>query len=97
MKRARASVRFGRPSRAALAWLGALAAAGALEVWLHLQTTELGYQLSALHHVLMRLSSEKSELEVELATLTSPRALDAAAKSRLGLRPPREGQVVGLP
>ncbi|MBI2962697.1 MAG: cell division protein FtsL [Deltaproteobacteria bacterium] len=86
-----------RPSRVALAWVAALTAAGALVVWLHLQTTEVGYQLIALHKLVERLGSEKAELEVELATLTSPRSLDAVAKSRLGLRPPREGQVVGLP
>jgi cell division protein FtsB len=97
MKQARASAKLGRLSRAVAAWLTVLAAAGALQVWLHLQTTELGYQLSALHHVLMRLSREKGELEVELATLTSPRALDRAARDRLGMRPPEEGQIVALP
>jgi hypothetical protein len=86
-----------RPSRAVVAWVAALTVAGALEVWLHLQTTELGYQLSALHKLIDRLGAERGELEVELATLTSPRSLDGAAKTRLGLRPPREGQIVGIP
>ena len=86
-----------RPSRAVVAWVAALTVAGALEVWLHLQTTELGYQLSALHKLIDRLGAERGELEVELATLTSPRSLDGAAKARLGLRPPREGQIVGIP
>jgi hypothetical protein len=66
-------------------------------VWLHLQATEVGYQLSALHRIVDRLSSERGDLEAELATLTSPRALDVAAKTRLGLRTPLEGQIVGLP
>lgn len=86
-----------RPSRIAVAWVAGLTAAGALEVWLHLQTTEVGYQLSALHRVIDRLAGEKSELEVELATLTSPRSLDAVAKTRLGLKPPSDGQNVGMP
>jgi hypothetical protein len=86
-----------RPSRAVVAWVGALTIAGALEVWLHLQTTEVGYQLSALHRVIERLAAEKSELEVELATASSPRSLDTVAKSRLKLRAPHDGQIVGLP
>lgn len=88
---------FARPSRVAVAWVAALTGAGALQVWLHLQTTEVGYQLSALHKLIDRLSAESSELEVELATMKSPTALDAVAKARLGLRPPRDGQIVGLP
>jgi cell division protein FtsL len=86
-----------RPSRVVVAWVTALTAAGALEVWLHLQTTEIGYQLSALHHLVQRLAGEKSELEVELATLTSQSSLDLAAKRRLGMHAPRDGQIVGLP
>jgi len=86
-----------RPSRVVVAWVAALTVAGALEVWLHLQTTELGYELSALHRLVDRLSAERSELEVELATLTSPRTLDGVAKMRLRMRPPRDGQIVGLP
>lgn len=85
-----------RPSRGAVAWVTVLTAAGALEVWLHLQTTEIGYQLSMLHQLVERLTREKNDLEAELATLTSPRALDLAAKARLGLKAPRDGQIVGL-
>ena len=86
-----------RVSRAAAAWVAALTAAGALEVWLHLQATELGYQLSMLHHLNERLAGERRELEMELATLKTPQSLDALAKARLGLRPPQQGQIVGLP
>jgi hypothetical protein len=89
--------RLVRPSRAVVIWVALLTAAGALQVWLHLQTTEVGYQLSALQRVIGRLAGEKSELEVELATLTSPGSLDAVAKTRLGLKPPRDGQIVGMP
>lgn len=88
---------FARPSRVAVAWVAALMGAGALQVWLHLQATEIGYQLSALHKLIERLAAESSELEVELATMKSPTSLDAVARARLGLRPPREGEVVGLP
>jgi cell division protein FtsL len=88
---------FARPSRVAVAWVTALMGAAALQVWLHLQTTEVGYQLSALHKLIERLAVEGSDLEVELATIKSPTSLDAVAKARLGLRPPRDGQIVGLP
>jgi hypothetical protein len=88
---------FARPSRVALAWVAALMGAGALQVWLHLQATEVGYQLSALHKLIDRLAAEGSDLEVELATMKSPTSLDAVARARLGLRPPRDGQIVGLP
>ena len=86
-----------RVSRIAIAWIATLTSAGALEVWLHLQTTEIGYQLSMLHKLNERLAGERRELEVELATLKTPQSLDVIAKSRLGLRPPREGQIVGVP
>ena len=86
-----------RVSRLAIAWIATLTAAGALEVWLHLQTTEIGYQLSMLHKLNERLAGERRELEMELATLKTPQSLDGIAKGRLGLRPPREGQIVGLP
>jgi hypothetical protein len=88
---------FARPPRIAVAWVAALMGAGALQVWLHLQATEVGYQLSALHKLIERLAAEGSELEVELATIKSPTSLDAVARTRLGLRPPRDGQIVGLP
>jgi len=95
--RSRPKLRRFRPSRAAVAWVAAFAVAGALHVWLQLQATQLGYELSALHHVMDRLAQEKGELEVELATLTSPGALDRAARQRLGMHEPREGQIVGVP
>lgn len=95
MKRSR--VRWPRFSRAGLSWGVAIASAVALKVWLHLQITEAGYQLNLLHQLFVRLGAERSELEAELATLTSPRSLDAIARKRLGLQSPREGQIVGLP
>ena len=42
-------------------------------------------------------ASTLARLEMELATLKTPQSLDALAKARLGLRPPQEGQIVGLP
>jgi cell division protein FtsB len=96
MKRRR-TLRLPRPARSTLGWMGAVAAAAALQVWVQLQATELGYQIGLLRGVLQQLADEKAELEAELAGLTSPRALDVAARTRLGLRPPEPGQVVGVP
>ena len=89
--------RLRRPSPRAVGWVAALAVAAALQVWLHLKTTELGYELGIIRKVEHRLIGERGELEAELAALTSPQALDAAARTRLGLRPPQHGQVVGAP
>ena len=58
-----------RPTRVAMAWLAAITVAGLVEVWLHLQTTEVGYQLSTLRRLVDRLAGENGQLEVELATL----------------------------
>lgn len=94
---ARRNVRLRRPSRTVVAWVSLFAAAGVLRVWLHLQITQVGYDLSAIRALAKRLAAERGELEAELATLTAPGALDAAARTRLGLRQPRDGQIVGMP
>ncbi len=86
-----------RPTRAAMAWVGAITIASLLEVWLHLQTTEVGYQLGTLRRLVDRLASENGQLEMELTTLRSPGSLDAVAKTRFGLRAPTQGQIVGVP
>ena len=97
MKFWRKTRRLRRPSPRAVGWIGVLAVVAAVEVWLHLKTTELGYELGLIRQVSLRLVGERGELEAELATLTSPRALDMVARTRFGLRPPQQGQVMGLP
>jgi cell division protein FtsL len=67
------------------------------QVWLQLQVTRLGYELSDARRVQLRLEHERRELEVELATLRAPGRIDALARERLGMTPPRPGQVVVLP
>jgi cell division protein FtsL len=44
-----------------------------------------------------RLEQENRELQIELATLTSPDRLESLARRRLGLVPPEKGQVIVLP
>lgn len=90
-------IRWSRPPRRALVWAGAIAGAAVVQVWLQIQATRLGYEIGIVRSLVGRAASERAELEAELAAVTSPRALDGEARVRLGLRPPAEGQVIGLP
>jgi len=79
--------------------IGALLVVGVslLLVWVRLQVVHTGYELSAARHLAHRLEQEQRELELELATLTSPRRLEALARERLGMGPPTPGQIVSVP
>jgi cell division protein FtsL len=68
-----------------------------LLVWVRLQAVHTGYQLSAARHLAHRLEQEQRELELEIATLTSPRRLETLARERLGMGPPAAGQIVSVP
>jgi cell division protein FtsL len=68
-----------------------------VQVWLRLQVMNLGYELSAARQMQLRLTHEQRELEVELATLRSPRRIAEIARERLGMTEPRRGQVIVLP
>ncbi len=73
-----------------------LAALGIFHVWSRTQVLEAGYQLSALQSEHSRLVSSQDQLKVELGMLTSPRALEDAARtklSKLGLALPVRGAV----
>src|SRR5439155_495150 len=67
-----------------------------LQVWLRLQVTHVGYELSAARDMQLRLEHEHRELEVELATLRDPGRLGDLARRRLGMQEPGKGQVVIL-
>ncbi len=73
--------------------LAALAIALAL-VWVRLQVVHTGYELSTARQLERRLEQEQRELEIEIATRTSPRRLEEAARRRLGMGPPAAGQIV---
>ena len=64
-------------------------------VWVRLQVTEIGYQLSAARQMQERLE-QRRELEVELAMLRDRSHLAELATKRLGMRDPDKGQVVEL-
>jgi cell division protein FtsB len=66
------------------------------QVWLRLQVTEIGYQLSAARQMQARLEQQRRELEVELAMLRDRSHLAELATKRLGMRDPDKGQVVEL-
>lgn len=68
-----------------------------LHVWLRLQVVHLGYVLSTTTKLQNQLEQENRELQLEIATLTSPDRLQAMARTRLGLVEPGKGQVVVLP
>lgn len=84
-------------SPTATRWVAVFAAAAALQVWVHLQTRQVGYEIGRIRDVGLRLGQERRELDIEVATMTSPSVIDRAARERLGLRPAEEGQLVGLP
>lgn len=95
----RARPRSGERRRVLVIALGAMlvVAVAMVLVWVRLQVVDTGYQLSAARHLAHRLEQEQLELEIELATLTSPRRLEQLARARLGMRPPTPGQVVSVP
>ena len=68
-----------------------------LLVWVRLQTVDTGYALSAARRLTHRLEQEQRELEMEIATLTSPLRLERVARERLGMGPPGPGQIVNVP
>ncbi|MGN6732218.1 MAG: cell division protein FtsL [Candidatus Binatia bacterium] len=68
-----------------------------VHVWLRLQVVKTGYVLATATKLQARLEQENRELQIELATLTSPDRLESSARRRLGLVPPEKGQVIVLP
>jgi hypothetical protein len=66
------------------------------KVWIGLQVTELGYQLSDLRKEQLRLEEYRQQLEVELATQQTRAALEDRARRTLGLVAPKRGQVVDI-
>jgi cell division protein FtsL len=75
---------------------GALLLLAMAKVWIGLQVTELGYQLSDLRKEQLRLEEYRQQLEVELATQQSRAALEQRARRTLGMVAPKRGQVVDV-
>ena len=64
-----------------------------VSVWLRLEVTNLGYEISFAKQVQTRLERERSQLEIELAMLKDRATLELRAR-RLGMTEPKKGQVV---
>jgi hypothetical protein len=60
-----------------------LAALGIFHVWSRTEVLEAGYQLSTLQAEHSKLVASQDQLRIELGMLTSPRALEDAARTRL--------------
>lgn len=67
---------------------------GLFRVWVHQDTVQMGYALSAEERRRDTLRASAHELEVELAAARSPARL-AVLANKLGLQPPVPGQLVG--
>jgi cell division protein FtsL len=87
-----------RPSFKAIAAAGTVVLVmAALLVWIRLQVVGVGYQLSSGRQLEQGLEQEQRELELEIATLSSPRRLEQVARERLGMGPPAPGQIITAP
>ena len=67
-----------------------------IQVWLGLQVRSVGYELSAVRTLHLKLENRRRELDLESATQRERARLVADARRRLGLVEPKRGQVVDL-
>jgi len=65
-------------------------------VWTRHMVTELGYEISTQQVEKENLLSDNKSLKLEISTLKSSRRLEVIAKNTLGLRTPKNDQVVYL-
>ena len=69
---------------------------GLFYVWTRMQIVQVGYEISALKSKSRDLKNRKRELELEIASLQSPRELEKKAL-KLGLVSPAMRSVVHVP
>lgn len=78
--------------------LGLLVLAAALfYVWQHTYLLRLGYEIERLRQAEAALVQEYKTLKLELGQLRSLRRVEEIARTRLGMVPPKPGQVVLIP
>jgi cell division protein FtsL len=65
-------------------------------LWQRYQFVRLGYEVDTLRADRTRLVEAIEPLEVEVQYLSRPERIDALARARLGMRPPRPDQVIVL-
>jgi cell division protein FtsL len=69
---------------------------GLFYVWTRMQLVQIGYEISTLETKSNDLKNRKRELQLEIASLQSPKELEAKA-SKLGLTMPAIDKVVHVP
>ncbi len=67
-----------------------------LYVWSHIHMTELEYQIARELSNREKITEEQTKLKVELATLRSPRRIEAIATEKLNMIYPDRRQVIVL-
>ncbi len=65
--------------------------------WCRVQCVKVGYEIAEYEEVRGRLSTRRSELKTELASLKSPERISDIARKKLGLITPTSEQVITLP
>ena len=73
------------PLRAQIVLASLLLFSLSFKVWLHIASTNLGYQLSQERTRAVEFDMQRRELELELSVLMRPDNLRHAAQERLGL------------
>jgi cell division protein FtsL len=69
---------------------------GIVYVWSNFESTQIGYDLSHLKTMEIKLMEENRKLKLELAVFKSPQNMENIAKQKLGLRQPSHEQIIIL-
>lgn len=67
-----------------------------LYLWQHLRIRELGYELGKKEKERKTLMDRNRELEIKTSHLRSLKRIEEIARSRLGLEPLKEGEIILL-
>ncbi|MDD2670871.1 MAG: cell division protein FtsL [Syntrophales bacterium] len=65
-------------------------------VWSHIHFTELKYRIAKEISIREGLLEENRKLKLEIATLKSPKRIEAIARGQLGMQHPDRDQVIFL-
>ena len=66
-------------------------------VWLRLSIVRVTYDINQTEKLIANRTQEKERMAFKTAGLRSPRRLEALAKTKFNLTPPRSDQVMRLP
>ncbi|MEJ2007363.1 MAG: hypothetical protein P8Z30_04265 [Acidobacteriota bacterium] len=65
-----------------------------LFAWQHFECVRYGYQIQQLKNKQASMVEWNHTLKVEFASLSDPQRIDTVAQTRLGLVPPKPGQII---